>query len=313
MMKLLIVTLFNPLFFPTLTIIEIGIGVAFLLSIIISILYRDNAEVVKKLWLKTIILITIILVLVGAGSLGKWGFLPVALWMAYFGWVEFLQCVESKYGPMMFPQLLGGLGTLGILGALGETSFSTDLGIVGAAWGAIALPMWLTRSPPPLYSILSAAFGITFITMPLALLLRLVDVAYGEFSLLIILVLANDAASQLVGQIFGKTALVPNISPSKTIEGACGGMVFCLIWGYIGRFLVPGWQLWQVLCVAVMMAVMALSGDLLASSLKREANIKDFGTILATTGGMLDKFDSLLFAVPIFYLVAQFIDSRLCF
>lgn len=303
--------LFNPLIFPTLNILKIGIGVGIALSAIVSILYRDNIETVKKLWWKTIILISIVLVLIGAGGLGKWGFLPVALFMAYFGWLELLQCVEIKYGPIRLGNLIGLLGTLGVLGPIGETPLFTYLGVVVAAWGAIALPIWITRSPPPLYVILSAAFGIIFITMPLALVLRLADSAYGEFSLLIMLVLANDAASQLIGQIFGRNSLAPQISPSKTVEGAIGGLIFCLICGYISCSLVPNWQLWQVLSVAGGISVMALSGDLLASSLKREANIKDFGHILATTGGILDKFDSLMFAVPIFYLAIQFIDRDL--
>ncbi|NET35310.1 MAG: phosphatidate cytidylyltransferase [Cyanothece sp. SIO1E1] len=286
----------------------IGTGVAVALGIIISILYRDDSATVKALWLKTLILIGLVLVLIGAGGLGKWGFLPVALFMAYFGWLEFLQCVEIKYGAIALPGLIRLLGTVGILGALWGTALTTYLGVVIAAWGAIALPLWLTRNPPPMYGMLSAAFGTLFITMPLALLLALSDSAYGEFSLLILLVITNDAAAQLLGQIAGRTPLIPQISPSKTAEGALGGLIFCLIWGYIFRFLVPGWQLWQILLVAGGISVMALSGDLIASALKREANIKDFGHILATTGGILDKFDSLMFTVPIFYVTATWID-----
>ncbi len=299
-----IVEIVNPLIFPTLSIVavEVAIGLAFLT--ILTILYRSDLAKVKHNWLKLGILVAIALILIGAAGLGKYGLLPVAFFIAYFGWQELLQSVQIKYGPIAHPLLLQLLGTVGIIGGLWGT-VATFFGAIVATWAAIALPILIVRNPPPMHGILSAAFGMVFITTPLANLLTLADSAYGEFNLLIVLVLTNDGFSQGIGQMWGKTPLIPGISPNKTWEGTLGGLISCLILGWSLRFLLPFWQLWQVLLLSGGVSVMALTGDLIASSLKREAGIKDFGHVLAVTGGILDKFDSVLFTIPIFYFIVQ--------
>jgi CDP-diglyceride synthetase len=75
------------------------------------------------------------------------------------------------------------------------------------------------------------------------------------------------------------------------------------------QFLLPGWQLWQVMVVAVGISLIGLTGDLIASAVKRSAGIKDFGRVLGITGGILDKFDGLLFVTPIFCTVAGWIGQ----
>jgi phosphatidate cytidylyltransferase len=303
--------LVNPLVFPILQILAGATALSIVLSSIISILYRGEPDKVKNTWLKLWILLGLILVLIGMGSWGKWAFLPTALCLAYWGWLELLQCIEVKYGKILSSTAIAYLGTLGILGGLLGTTFTTFLGVIIAAWVAIALPMLLHRQPAAMYSVLGTAFGMIFITLPLANLLELVANSYGEFSLLILLVMGNDGFSQGFGLMGGKTPLMPNISPAKTWVGTGGGFLSCLVIGYLLRFLVPGWQIWQVILVAGIVSAVALCGDLIASSLKREAGIKDFGTVLAVTGGILDKFDSLLFAIPIFYFIAKYLDSNI--
>ncbi|NJM27261.1 MAG: phosphatidate cytidylyltransferase, partial [Pseudanabaena sp. RU_4_16] len=185
---------------------------------------------VKNTWLKLWILLGLILVLIGTGSLGKWTFLPIALCLAYWGWLELLQCIQIKYGKILSSTLITWLGTLGILGGLLGTTGTTFLGVVIAAWVAIALPMLHHRQPASMYSVLGTAFGMIFITMPLANLLELVTNSYGEFSFLVLLVMGNDGFSQGFGLMGGKTPLMPNISPAKTWVGT-GGRV-SVLFGY---------------------------------------------------------------------------------
>ncbi|MEM7792875.1 MAG: phosphatidate cytidylyltransferase [Cyanobacteria bacterium P01_C01_bin.118] len=299
----------DPLFPPILAYMTDAAILSAVLATIISIQYRDKLAKVRNTWLKLGILLALILILTGAGSLGKWGFLPVVLFLAYGGWRELLQCIEAKYGKISDSLLITGLGIFGTLGGLGEDTATMVWVFVLAAWLAIPLSMLLHQKPPTMHSILGIAFGMVWITMPLAHLLTLVHNDYGLFSLLILLVMGNDGFSQGFGMMGAKKAIVPSISPSKTWMGSVGGFLSCLVIGYLFHFLVPEWQLSQVLLISGCVSLMALCGDLIASSLKRESGIKDFGTVLSVTGGILDKFDSLLFAIPPFYWIIQYIDN----
>jgi CDP-diglyceride synthetase len=282
------------------------VALSIVLSSIITILYRDRPDKIINTWLKLGILLGVILVFVVTGSLGKWIFLPVALFLAYWGWRELLGCFRVKYGEFLHSNSIVFLGSFGILGGLADNSLTAFLGVAIATWLAIAIPIPIHRQPTPMHDILGTAFGMMFITMPLALLLDLLTRNYGQFSFLVLLVMSNDGFSQGCGLLGGKTLLIPSISPGKTLVGSGGGFLACLIIGYLLQFLVPEWHVWQALLVAGITSLMSLSGDLIASSLKREAGIKDFGNILAVTGGILDKFDSLLFATPVFYVMVHY-------
>ncbi|MEM7794804.1 MAG: phosphatidate cytidylyltransferase [Cyanobacteria bacterium P01_C01_bin.118] len=296
----------NPLFFPLLYFLGSATLLSIVLASLLSIMHRDDPDKVKKtIWMKLAILLTLVLILVGTGSLGKWGLLPVVLFLAYWGWRELLQCIEQKYGRVSSSILITGLGILGVLGGLGETLFAIFWSVIIASWAAFALPMLYHLKPPRMHSILGTALGMMLITIPLAILLAMVNTSYGEFSLLVFLVMGNDGFSQGVGLMLGKTPLVPSISPGKTLEGSLGGLFACLVLGYLSQFLVPEWHLWQVLLVSGTVSLLSQCGDLLTSSLKREAGIKDFGHVLLVTGGVLDKFDSLLFTIPIYWFICQ--------
>lgn len=104
-------------------------------------------------------------------------------------------------------------------------------------------------------------------------------------SKLFLCVLSFDAFSQFFGQIFGRHSLIRKISPNKTIEGCAGGMLICVL----TSFCMFG-QLWKGLYISFF----ALSGDLLASFVKRRAGVKDFSRILPGQGGILDRFDSYI-------------------
>lgn len=104
-------------------------------------------------------------------------------------------------------------------------------------------------------------------------------------STLFLCVLSFDAFSQFFGQIFGRHTLVPKISPHKTIEGCAGGLLICML----TSFYTFG-SLWT----GIYIAFFALSGDLLASFVKRRAGVKDFSRLLPGQGGVLDRFDSYI-------------------
>ena len=116
---------------------------------------------------------------------------------------------------------------------------------------------------------------------------------------------ACDTGAYAVGRLIGRHPMAPVVSPNKTWEGAAGG--FAAAVGAMlaaGAALDLGVDLWQQAVVAVVVAVVAQSGDLVESALKRAANAKDSGSIMPGHGGLLDRIDSILFALPaVYYLL----------
>ena len=120
----------------------------------------------------------------------------------------------------------------------------------------------------------------------------------------------NDTMAYIVGSLIGKTAL-SKISPKKTWEGTIGGIILsALIMGYVG-FVFDDWfvfakplSFWIIL--ALIAVIVGTLGDLLESKLKRMAGVKDSGQIMPGHGGFLDRFDSLLLAVPMVWIFLYF-------
>ena len=124
-----------------------------------------------------------------------------------------------------------------------------------------------------------------------------------------------DAGGYFVGRIFGKHKLSPKISPNKTIEGAVGGVLFDVVF-----YLLMGLCYWlyqkqmgvlveihyiQLGILGAVTAVIGMIGDLSASAVKRQYGVKDFGTIFPGHGGVMDRFDSVLFVAPFLYIALQ--------
>jgi phosphatidate cytidylyltransferase len=140
--------------------------------------------------------------------------------------------------------------------------------------------------------------------LPIASLFAL-NIMYRDIDLLVplcpfIIAWAHDTCAYFVGKAYGKHKLTPVISPKKTWEGLGGG--------YLGvasalYFLPPSYSGITLLIVAVFYTLLACSGDIFISYLKRRKKIKDSGNLLPGHGGILDRFDSVFFVAPIFFLL----------
>lgn len=126
---------------------------------------------------------------------------------------------------------------------------------------------------------------------------------YSEDALvyLLLLVWASDIGAYLVGKRWGKHKLIPSVSPGKTIEGTIGGFGLALLVAVLGYFYFEPIATIAWFSLAIFIVSIAIFGDLFISMLKRRCNLKDTGTLLPGHGGVLDRLDSLIAALPFFY------------
>jgi len=122
---------------------------------------------------------------------------------------------------------------------------------------------------------------------------------------LIIVVQGSDVLQYIFGKLFGKHRVAPNVSPSKTWEGLIGGVVASSLLGALLSFITPFSPL-QAAAVAFVACTMGFLGGLVASAIKRDQGVKDWGHLIEGHGGMLDRTDSLVFAAPVFFHIVRY-------
>ena len=119
-----------------------------------------------------------------------------------------------------------------------------------------------------------------------------------------------DTCAYFVGRAFGKHKLVPKLSPKKTVEGAIGGVLGSVLIGVIFGYLIYSRETHHISSIVTMAmitfagSIIAQLGDLLASGIKRNHDIKDYGTLIPGHGGIMDRFDSVIFVIPCIYFLA---------
>lgn len=164
------------------------------------------------------------------------------------------------------------------------------------------------KYPPYEFSRFSAEiFGYLYVFWTLSHLILVRRLEHG-FSMLIfffIVIFATDTVAYLWGTAFGKKPLAPGLSPKKSKEGSVAGLVAGSTGGAIyGYFHFPA-DIVLMFLTALLVSVAGQAGDLLESYLKRESGIKDSGDILPGHGGILDRFDSTMAALPLFYYLLK--------
>jgi len=123
-----------------------------------------------------------------------------------------------------------------------------------------------------------------------------------------ILIWINDTFAYIVGKTMGRTKLLERISPKKTVEGFLGGLVFTVIGSYIlSRFydFQPA-SIWII--TGIILVIFGTLGDLVESKFKRTAGVKDSGSIMPGHGGILDRLDSIIFAIPFLFVFHQILN-----
>ena len=154
-------------------------------------------------------------------------------------------------------------------------------------------------------------FGVIYIALPLSLLTLLALDSNNLYSYnltlsMFILVWLSDVGGYIIGVNFGKHKLLERISPKKTWEGVVGSLLLCIIGSFVLHQFIPIMNINLWLTFSIIVCVSSVIGDLIESMLKRSVNIKDSGNILPGHGGILDRFDSVLFVIPMVYIFKFF-------
>lgn len=159
-------------------------------------------------------------------------------------------------------------------------------------------------------SIMGSIFVMSWVPfmISLALLLYREESGPGKVLMILLMAIGNDTWGYIAGVKWGKTPMAPKISPKKTWEGFAGSMVGSIIVGIIcSLFIGDPW--WYGLVVAIFLVVASTAGDLGESMVKREIGIKDMSHILPGHGGVMDRLDSIVFAIAIGYVIFSVLSA----
>lgn len=251
---------------------------------------------------------------------GEWLFATAVLVLTLLAWHEFYTMLQNKSIKVFYS-----LGILINIFILGCAWLGNSEEVVIVIFISTLLAMLKIVTSGTKFTVVDAAFsllGISYIGMSFAhlILLRYTDssvylmTSWGELSagaayvwLAFVGTWASDTFAFFIGSYFGRHKLCLTISPNKTIEGALGGMlgsiIAIVILGILFKLPIS-----HSAIMGILVGIAAPVGDLVESAIKRFAEVKDSGQILPGHGGILDRFDSILFTVPtIYYYMHAFV------
>lgn len=241
-----------------------------------------------------------------------WGMLPTIVLLSIFmivGLIEF-------YG--LFPKAVSGAGhkLSGI--AMGVLIFAVVAGNQLDWWNVdtlfylipiLFLPfigMLFSNEDEPIMGLAIQFMSWVYVVLPFLLMIQIYAMTSSEGTWryilgLFIIVWSNDTFAYLSGRAFGKTKLFEKVSPKKTWEGTIGGIVMSIGIGLVyAYFQGEQYLFWGI--SGLIIAPAAIIGDLIESKIKRSVGVKDTGNIMPGHGGVLDRFDAVIFATPFFFL-----------
>ena len=158
--------------------------------------------------------------------------------------------------------------------------------------------------------IMAAFFGIVYVGVMLSYIYQTRMLPGGQFHVWLIFLCSwgCDTCAYCFGVLIGKHKMAPVLSPKKSIEDAVGGVAGAVLLGVIYAFFTKGGMVeYGIICGVG--ALISMVGDLAASAIKRNQGIKDYGKLIPGHGGILDRFDSVIFTAPVIYYLSLFLIS----
>jgi CDP-diglyceride synthetase len=154
--------------------------------------------------------------------------------------------------------------------------------------------------------IMAAFFGIVYVGVMLSFIYQTRLLAGGNFHVWLIFLCSwgCDTCAYCAGVTLGKHKMAPVLSPKKSIEGAIGGVLGAALLGGIYAAIIDE-KIMEYVIICAIGALIAMVGDLAASAIKRNQDIKDYGSLIPGHGGILDRFDSVIFVAPIIFILSR--------
>jgi phosphatidate cytidylyltransferase len=252
--------------------------------------------------------IVLLAIIIGVGIAGGNVLFAVTLLISLIGYTEFCKVFGIE------KNILGILGLAATLLYYATVYLETSVSVMGpmVLTGFLMVLMAVYVFTFPKYKteeIMAAYFGLCYVPVMLSFLYRtrnMADNEYGRllFFLIFICSWGCDTCAYAVGMLIGKHKMAPVLSPKKSIEGGIGGVVGAALLGFLyGRIFGLPAAGCAVLCAVG--AAVSQVGDLAASAIKRNHGIKDYGHLIPGHGGILDRFDSVIFTAPIIWMLEQ--------
>lgn len=259
--------------------------------------------------------IILLAIMIAAGILGGWFLFGLTLLISVIGYVEFARVFQINRN------------VLGALGVLASIFYVFLAGMGGEGNGGILIPlvclplmlfvfllllMGIYVFTFPKYRIedvMAAFFGVIYVPAMLSFLYltRMTDIFKNRMSLYWLIFICSwgcDTCAYAVGMLIGKHKLAPILSPKKSVEGAIGGVVGAALLGFLYGSIFMSDKAAVLALICAVGAVLSQIGDLTASAIKRNHDIKDYGHLIPGHGGILDRFDSVIFTAPVIFVMA---------
>ena len=268
-----------------------------------------------KRWITSLVLLPFVILLIyKGGSLLFAAFICILCIMAlseYFRIVFNIRGKAKSFDSLAFCLSAYVFGLMIIMAAY-INSFDIILSLIILNFISCALIAlnFFKSDPSILDRVAKQVLGIIYIPLSLSCLVLIRNSADGIawIFFLLALVFAGDTGAFYTGTLLGKHKLCPAVSPGKTVEGSIGGLLANLAAGFIFiNFFLKSLPLVQSILFFLLIGVVAQAGDLFESGLKRNADVKDSGSILPGHGGIMDRIDALLFAAPVAFLFKEYI------
>lgn len=258
----------------------------------------ERAVLAARLTTATVLILGLLAALFLLPRHGLAAVIALVLALAAFEWARL--CRLGAHAGRLYAAAMAAVYGVLVFASIDQAVFAAG----ALFWLLVAVP-WLWRGVAPQHAAALAAAGFA-VLVPAAL--AMVSLRPMEVLLVLGLVWIADSAAYFAGRAWGRHKLAPGISPGKSWEGAVGGLVAALTYAIICAALQDRVQWVPYLGGAALLCVVSIVGDLFESAAKRQAAVKDSGSLLPGHGGVLDRVDSATAALPIAAFLWPFLE-----
>lgn len=257
---------------------------------------------------KTRLISGIVLVIIALATIisGSWILFFTLLAVSLIGMRELYKVMKVSDEHVTVLELVGYLGAV-----LYYIAMKADFGNYGtmAIIISMILILFVYVFGYPKYhaeQVMAAFFGVVYVAVMLSFIYLTRSLPDGKFLVWLIFLCSwgCDTCAYCVGMLIGKHKMAPVLSPKKSIEGAVGGVAGAALLGVIYAAATQG-KMAEYALICAVGALISMAGDLAASAIKRNQNIKDYGKLIPGHGGILDRFDSVIITAPVIYYLAK--------